>query len=368
MNFHLAGIVSAFILAFTSYQSAFAGANSFTAKPVRLGDNLISILRQNGFTQSEREAVVGSHQRLRHLFLTLDTRYLVRKERGEVELRMFDSQTSDAFRILKKNGRVTAAAYNPAYKISHERVSGKIYGSVLGSVQAKINSNWVASRFIDAYAFDIAPRAVSRGAAFWLVVEKLHEEGQFVKYGEVLQTSLAINGRPVQKKFVRNSKGGGVFFASEDLLEDKPFYAPVDYIKIASRFKPDRVHPITKRKQPHLGIDFELPVGEPVYAPRRGTVVRYGRNRAAGNYIVLLHPNGMETAYNHLNKIDRRIRQGLKVSAGEKIGEVGCTGYCTRPHLHFAVKKKGRMVDPIKYIKSYPSHMEAMLEARVAKN
>lgn len=368
MILHLAGILSAFILAFTSYQSAHAGANSFAAKPVRLGDNLISILRQNGFTQGEREVVVASHHRLRHLFLTLDTRYLVRRGTGEVELRIFDSQTSDAFKILKKGGRVTASAYNPSYKVRHQRVSGKIYGSVLGSVQAKIKSNWVASRFIDAYAFDIAPRDVSRGAAFWLIVEKLYEEDQFVKYGEVLQTSLTIKGQAVQKKFVRNNKGGGVFFSSSDLLEDKPFYAPVDYIKIASRFKPNRLHPITKRRQPHLGIDFELPVGEPVYAPRRGTVVRYGSNRAAGNYIVLLHPNGMETAYNHLNKIDRRIRQGLKVSAGEKIGEIGCTGYCTRPHLHFAVKKKGRMVDPIKYIKSYPSHMEAMLEERVAKN
>lgn len=368
MKFHLAGVVIAFLTAITSYQSAQAGANTFTAKPVRLGDNLISIMRQHGFSQKEREAVVGSNSKLRNLFLTLDTRYLVRRSQNEIELRMFDSQTSDAFRILKKDGKVQAAAYDPKYKITHVRVQGQVYGSLLGSILAKINSNWVATRFMDAYAFDITPRNVSRGAAFWLVVEKQFEAGQFVKYGEVLQTSLTINGSPVQKKFVRNNKGGGVFFSAADLLEEKPFYAPVDYLKIASRFKPNRLHPITKRLQPHLGIDFELPVGEPVYAPRKGTVVRYGRNHAAGNYIILLHNNGMETAYNHLHRIDKRIRQGLRVSAGEKIGEVGCTGYCTRPHLHFAVKKKGRMVDPIKYIKSYPSHMETMLEERVAAN
>lgn len=368
MNIHLVTLVSAFFLAFTSYQSAEAGASTFTAKPVRLGDNLISILRHNGFTQREREIVLGSNRNLRNLFLTLDTRYLVRKNKTETELRMFDSQTSDAFRIVKSKGKVQAFSYDPQYKIIHSRVEGKVYGSLLGSILGKINSNWVATRFMDAYAFDVAPRAIARGADFWLVVEKQYEEGQFVKYGEVLQTSLDISGSPVQKKFVRNNKGGGVFFAAADLLENKPFYAPVDYLKIASRFKPNRVHPITKRLQPHLGIDFELPVGEPIYAPRNGTVVRYGRNRAAGNYIILLHSNGMETAYNHLHKIDKRIRQGLRVSAGERIGEVGCTGYCTRPHLHFAVKKKGRMVDPIKYIKSYPSHMEAMLEARVAVN
>jgi murein DD-endopeptidase MepM/ murein hydrolase activator NlpD len=238
----------------------------------------------------------------------------------------------------------------------------------LGSILAKVKSNWIASRFLDAYVFDMEnSRDVSRGAAFSLMFERLYEGGQFIKYGEVLETSLQLDGNIVKKRFVRNNNAG-IFFSSKDLLEQRPFYAPVAYIKVASRFKPNRMHPITKRLQPHLGIDFELPVGDPVFAPRLGTVVRYGHNRAAGNYIVLLHNNGMETSYNHLNRIDRRIRQGLRVNAGEKIGEVGCTGYCTRAHLHFAVKKKGRMVDPVKYIKSYPSQMQQVLEDRVATN
>ncbi|MEK2647178.1 M23 family metallopeptidase [Bdellovibrio sp. BCCA] len=368
MTFHLASIVSAFLLAFTSYQSVQAGANTFTAKPVRLGDNLLSILRQQGFSEKQREQVLASDKGLRNLFLTLDTRYLVRKAGNEVELRMFDSQTSAAFRILKKGTNVQAGAYKPNYKTTYARVDGRVYGSLLGSVLAKINSNWVATRFMDAYVFDMASsRDVTRGARFWFTVEKKYEAGQFVKYGEVLQTSLEINGSPVQKKFVRY-KDGGVFFSAQDLIEDRPFFAPVEYIKVASRFKPNRLHPITGRLQPHLGIDFELPVGEPVFAPRKGTVVRYGHNHAAGNYIVLLHSNGMETAYNHLYRIDKKIRQGLKVNVGEKIAEVGCTGYCTRAHLHFAVKKKGRMVDPIKYIKSYPPQMERLLEERVASN
>lgn len=368
MTFHLASIVSALFLALTSYQPAQASANTFTAKPVRLGDNLLSILRQHGFSEKEREQVLAADKGLRTLFLTLDTRYLVRRASGEIELRMFDSQTSDAFRILKKGPSVQAQAYKPNYKISLTRVEGRVYGSLLGSVLSKINSNWVATRFMDAYVFDMtSSRDVARGARFWFTVEKKYEAGQFVKYGEVLQTSLEVDGTPVLKRFVRY-KDGGVFFSAQDLSDEKPFYAPVEYIKVASRFKPNRLHPITKRLQPHLGIDFELPVGDPVFAPRKGIVVRYGNNRAAGNYIVLLHSNGMETSYNHLHRIDKRIRQGLKVSAGEKIGEVGCTGYCTRAHLHFAVKKKGRMVDPVKYIKAYPHQMQEFLEERVASN
>lgn len=368
MTFNLATIVGAFILALTSYQSVLAGANTFTAKQVQPGDNLLSILRNHGFTEKQREQVLASDKGLRNLFLTLDMKYLVKKSPGEMELRIFDSQTSNGFRVLKCGAEVRAHAYKPAYKVKTVRIEGRIHGSVLGSVLGKVRSNWVASRFMDAYVFDLkdAP-PLARGARFGLTVEKLYESGQFVKYGEVTATSLSIDGEMVHKKFIRH-KGAGIFFSAQDLLEERPFYAPVEYIKVASQFTPNRFHPVTKKHQPHLGIDFELPVGDPVFAPRKGTVVRYGSNHAAGNYIVLLHPNGLETYYNHLHRIDKRIRLGLKVSAGEKIGEVGCTGYCTRAHLHFAVKKKGRMVDPIKYTKSYPSHMERLLQERVASN
>lgn len=360
--------MGAFLFALTSYQSVQAGASTFTAKPVYIGENLLSILRKHGFSERQREQVLASHKGLRNLFLTLDTKYLVRKSAKDVELRMFDSQTSEAFQIIRTGTSIKARTYEPRYAVQMVRVEGRIHGSIIGSVLAKVNSNWVASRFLDAYVFDLkSTRHLARGARFGLTVEKLYENGQFIKYGEVTATSLDIGGSIVHKKFVKH-KAGGVFFSAEDLLNERPFYAPVEYIKVASRFAPNRLHPITKRHQPHLGIDFELPIGDPIFAPRKGTVVRYGNNRAAGNYIILLHANGLETAYNHLHRIDRHIRQGLKISAGEKIGEVGCTGYCTRPHLHFAVKKKGRMVDPINYIKSYPSHMERHLQERVASN
>lgn len=367
MKHYLTLMVAAFLV-FTSYQSVYAAANSFTSKPVRLGDNLLSILRQHGFSERQREQVLAADKNLRNLFLTLDTQYLVRKAGKDTEIKIFDSQSSEAFFIQRKGSEVIAYRFNPNFDVKILSVEGKIHGSILGTILSKVKSNWVATRFLDAYVFDMeSSRKIARGARFGLTVEKLFESGQFIKYGEVLNTSLELNGSIVKKKFVK-SKNGGVFFSAQDLLEQRPFFAPVEYIKVASKFKANRRHPITKRLQPHLGVDFELPIGEPVFAPRKGMVVRYGNNRAAGNYIVLQHSNGMETSYNHLYRIDRKIQQGLRVAAGEVIGQVGCTGYCTRAHLHFTVKKSGRMVDPVKYIKSYPVHMERQLEERVAVN
>lgn len=357
-----------FLLTVTAYQPVHGAANPFTAKPVRTGDNLISLLRQHGFTQKERKKILTLNPGIRKLFLTLDTNYLVRNFRNGKELRIFDSQSSRAIYIYKKGNSITAYAYKPKFRTVPIFVHGKIRGSFLGSVLAKINSNRVASRFMDAYAFDLKnENSLRRGARFWFSVEKNYEHGQFIKYGEVLQTSLEINGSKVQKKFIA-SKDGGVFFSTQNLFENRPFYAPVGYLKIASRFNLKRVHPITGKTQAHLGVDFELPTGQAVYSPRKGIVIRYGHNHAAGNYIVLLHSNGMETSFNHLYRLEKKIRPGLKVAAGEKIAEVGCTGYCTRAHLHFSIKNRGQMVDPLKYLKPYPSHMEQLLEKRFASN
>lgn len=272
------------------------------------------------------------------------------------------------FEFLKRNNQIAVEDYKPNFKTTLQRVDGRVHGSLLGSVLAKIDSNFVASRFSDAYVFEVrSAKELKSGARFWFNVQKKYDQGHFIKYGEIMHTALELDGRFLRKNFVRTSEGA-VFFNETALTEKKPLYAPVNYLKIASHFQPHRLHPITGRRQPHLGVDFELPNGEPVVAPRNGIVIRYGFNEAAGKYVVLLHPNGMETLYNHLSKIEKKIRQGFRLEAGDKIGEVGCTGYCTRAHLHFAIKHKGRMVNPLNYIKSYPYRMEQQLAARIAKN
>ena len=58
-------IVSAFVIALTSYQPVQARANNFTLKPVRVGDNLLSILRRHGFSEKERQEVLVQGQGLR---------------------------------------------------------------------------------------------------------------------------------------------------------------------------------------------------------------------------------------------------------------------------------------------------------------
>lgn len=82
--------------------------------------------------------------------------------------------------------------------------------------------------------------------------------------------------------------------------------------------------------------------GKPVFAAAGGEVlkVKYGYNGGAGNYVRILHPNGLITHYGHLQS--SLVKVGENVSQGDIVGLIGCTGH-TIPagnagcHLHFAL-------------------------------
>ena len=61
-----------------------------------------------------------------------------------------------------------------------------------------------------------------------------------------------------------------------------------------------------------------------------------GWNGGYGLMVVISHPNGTQTLYGHLSKVD--VVPGQYVVQGETIGKVGSTGRSTGPHLHFEVR------------------------------
>ena len=98
----------------------------------------------------------------------------------------------------------------------------------------------------------------------------------------------------------------------------------------------------------HQGIDIGAPVGENVLSAAAGEVVISSYSYSAGNYIMINHGSGIFTIYMHLSK--RNVDVGQEVSQGQKIGEVGSTGYATGPHLHFGIRKNGSYVNPLTFV------------------
>jgi murein DD-endopeptidase MepM/ murein hydrolase activator NlpD len=115
-----------------------------------------------------------------------------------------------------------------------------------------------------------------------------------------------------------------------------------------SSFFGDRNDPFTGVVRFHNGIDIVSAPGTPVTAAMAGTVRDVGFNNNFGRYIILSH-SGYQSMYAHLQR--SLAPRGERVQQGQKIGEVGTTGYSTGPHLHFSIFRNGEAVDPLRFLK-----------------
>ena len=88
----------------------------------------------------------------------------------------------------------------------------------------------------------------------------------------------------------------------------------------------------------HEGVDISADFGVPVRAAADGVVVQAGEGGGYGRYVAVRHAEGLTTFYAHLGGIDRGVRPGLAVKAGDSLGRVGSTGSSTGPHLHFEIR------------------------------
>ena len=125
------------------------------------------------------------------------------------------------------------------------------------------------------------------------------------------------------------------------------FSLPVTVTRISSLFG-YRVHPITKVRTKHTGVDIPGSLNTPVYAARKGKVIFAGYSGGYGNLVIVRHDKGYTTYYGHLNRITTKI--GANVGVGVMIGRMGSTGNSTGSHLHFEVRRNGEALNPIDFI------------------
>lgn len=95
----------------------------------------------------------------------------------------------------------------------------------------------------------------------------------------------------------------------------------------------------------HKGIDLGIKMNDTIYAAFDGKVrLTNYEARGYGNYVIIRHPNGLETVYGHLNK--HLVKPEQVVKAGQPIGLGGNTGRSTGPHLHFETRFMGYAINP----------------------
>lgn len=98
-------------------------------------------------------------------------------------------------------------------------------------------------------------------------------------------------------------------------------------------------------RRQHAGIDVKVYIGDTIRAAFDGKVriTKYDR-RGYGYFVVIRHPNGLETLYGHLSKII--AKEDMVVKAGDIIGLGGNTGRSTGSHLHFETRLLGQAINP----------------------
>ena len=79
-----------------------------------------------------------------------------------------------------------------------------------------------------------------------------------------------------------------------------------------------------------------------------GDVAAIGVAPIYGKYVILRHADGFQTLYGHLDTIN--VARGAQVDQGQKIAEMGNSGFSTGSHLHFTIYKNGIPVDPFDYL------------------
>jgi len=104
----------------------------------------------------------------------------------------------------------------------------------------------------------------------------------------------------------------------------------------------------------HSGLDLPEPRGTSVLAAASGYVAWARTGPSYGNYIMIIHANGMSTLYAHLSQMN--VVADQFVARGDLIGRSGGVpgtqgaGLSTGAHLHFEVRKNGIPVNPLDYL------------------
>jgi murein DD-endopeptidase MepM/ murein hydrolase activator NlpD len=170
-----------------------------------------------------------------------------------------------------------------------------------------------------------------------------------------------IAGRfPVQNIVISGKKGGleatrdelvkvqkAKFTLSNSAYWAKPPFNSPTAGCIISVYGLNRYHNGISTGDFHKGLDIKAPQGQRINTISSGKVMIAEKFRLHGGTVAIDHGQGVVSFYLHMSKIT--AKRGEIVKAGQKIGEVGATGFATGPHLHWGLYINGIPVNPMDF-------------------
>jgi len=152
--------------------------------------------------------------------------------------------------------------------------------------------------------------------------------------------------KPIYKKL---KIGGDIYSALRDLTgnffqsEVKP--RPLVLIEPVNGIVTEGYLP----SEGHLGVDYGIKTGTPVYASAGGLVTFSDYTVDSGYMVIIQHDENYFTIYKHCSTLIKKARDVVR--QGELIALSGNSGRkSTGPHLHFEIWQNGKTIDPQKFL------------------
>ena len=209
----------------------------------------------------------------------------------------------------------------------------------------------LVSKVAALYSWTIDFFDIQKNDNYKIIYEGKYVDNKFIGVGKIKAILFNHKGKDFYafSYSSHDKKVKNYFNENGESLQKALLSAPLEYVRISSKFSHNRLHPIKKVYRPHYGVDYAAPLGTDVVATGDGEIIYAKKAPGAGNMIKIKHAFGnVITKYLHLHKFEKGIRVGKYVEQGQKIGEVGSTGLSTGPHLDYRVYINNQPKNPLK--------------------
>lgn len=323
------------------------------------GDTLGGLLINAGVNKKDAHAAVASVQKVynvRQFKIGQGINVKLKQDTtGEVALEKMDWRASPEveIQVVSTGGKILAKKHQIKLTKTVEGIVGKVQSNLHAAALKQGAPSNIAKSAIRYLSVDINfQHDVKSGSPFAMLYEVYKDpEGKVVKYGNLLYAAMIVNGKkgkPELKQIVRyeGSQGANYYNQFGECAVKSFMRTPLEMkrLRVSSGFGM-RVHPVRGYTAQHKGIDYSAPAGTPIVSAASGVVVKAQYWSGFGLYVAVKHGDYV-TEYGHMRKIAGGIRPGAKVTQGQRLGEVGCTGTATGNHLHYGVLYKGRHINP----------------------
>ncbi|MEY4911167.1 MAG: hypothetical protein RL761_830, partial [Pseudomonadota bacterium] len=285
----------------------------FRTTTTRSNDTAETLLKRLGLFDSAAAAYLRSNKDLHQSLLGRTGRLVSVEANGnrglqKLTARWINKDADATFQrlVIERNGAgfTSSVVTAPLQKVQ-SLGSATIKSSLFAATDEASIPDGVAEQLAEIFSGQIDfSRSLRKGDRLSVVYEDLQADGESMRSGKVLSAEFVNNGKSNQAVLFQDaSSSKGQYYTFDGQSLRKAFLAsPLEFTRMSSGYG-IRIHPITRDKRAHKGIDYAAPTGTPIRTVGDGVVEFAGTQRGYGNVIEIKHRDDKSTVFAHLSRI-----------------------------------------------------------------